>query len=269
MEDADRFEGHLDHLIRKTHPVSLEEVVAAIRARRTLPRRAVLITFDDARRDALEIAAPMLRERGLPGVACIVAGSLDTAEPFWWEEVEGLLPLNTTLPEFQSMGPRELVGALKILPDEQRIGAIDALRKADSTNVPRTPHLRREELPALESAGIAVANHSLSHPSLPRCPDEKVRSEIIAADEILRASVGHPLTAVTYPNGDWDRRVLATARDAGYEIGLLFDHRLAKLPPTDPLLVSRLRIDASASIDRLAITLSGLHPTLHRLRGGD
>jgi hypothetical protein len=31
--------------------------------------------------------------------------------------------------------------------------------------------------------------------------------------------------------------------------------------------ISRLRVDAHASLDRLRIILSGLHPSIHRFRG--
>jgi hypothetical protein len=51
-------------------------------------------------------------------------------------------------------------------------------------------------------------------------------------------------------------------------VAFLFDHRLAPLPLREPLRISRLRVNSDTSTDRFRIILSGLHPTVHRVRGG-
>lgn len=55
--------------------VDLDTVLAAL-AGEGLPRRALLLTFDDAYVDLLEVAAPLMAERGVPGVVFVVAGQL-------------------------------------------------------------------------------------------------------------------------------------------------------------------------------------------------
>lgn len=73
----DRFAEQLDRLIRGGWTfVDLDAMLAALRGERPLPRRAVLVTFDDAYEDLLEVAAPILDERGIPAVAFAVAGQL-------------------------------------------------------------------------------------------------------------------------------------------------------------------------------------------------
>ena len=44
-----------------------------------VPRKAVLLTFDDCYRDLLEIAAPVLKARGIPAIAFAVTASRPTA----------------------------------------------------------------------------------------------------------------------------------------------------------------------------------------------
>lgn len=56
--------------------VSLEQVLAAFDRGQPLPRRAVLVTFDDAYADLLHIAGPALSQRGIPAVAFAVAGQI-------------------------------------------------------------------------------------------------------------------------------------------------------------------------------------------------
>jgi peptidoglycan/xylan/chitin deacetylase (PgdA/CDA1 family) len=258
VDDPARFVAQLDHLVDAAAPQPLEAVVDAVHGRRALPARAVLITFDDGARSVYDEALPLLRERGLPAAAFVVTGLLDTDQPYWWTEVEALAGRE---------GPA-LVRRLKGVPDDDRLATIADLRRAASSPAPRVPNLRRHELRALESAGIAVGSHSHTHPCLPRCRDDKIRAEVADAHAVLTEALGHAPTAFAYPNGDCDGRTRQAVQACGYEVAFLFDHRLSPVTPRDPLRVSRLRVDSTTSLDRLSTTVSGLHPAMHRLRGG-
>jgi len=62
-------------------PVSLDAVIAHYVAGAALPRKAVLITFDDGYRDNLENAAPILLRHGYPAVIFIPTGFLEDDTP--------------------------------------------------------------------------------------------------------------------------------------------------------------------------------------------
>ncbi len=55
-------------------PVGLDELVAARRGQGRLPRRAVVITFDDGFRDCAQYAAPILQTYGFTATFFLVAG---------------------------------------------------------------------------------------------------------------------------------------------------------------------------------------------------
>lgn len=56
--------------------VEFAEVARCLRERELPPRRAVAITIDDGYRDNLEVAAPLLRQRGFPATVFLVSGKL-------------------------------------------------------------------------------------------------------------------------------------------------------------------------------------------------
>jgi peptidoglycan/xylan/chitin deacetylase (PgdA/CDA1 family) len=267
VRDADRFQRQLDHLAGTMRPVSLDQVIEATAGRAELPRRAVLITFDDGERSVLETAAPLLGQRGLPAVAFVVAGLLDTDEPFWWAEVEQLVGRGASASRSPGSDPRTLVQRLKRAPDEERLAVISQLRRASPGPRPRMPQLRSDELPALEAAGIVVGNHTFSHPCLPRCGEERLRSEIDDAHHLLGEALGHEPRAFAYPNGDWDGRAERLLADRGYAVAFLFDHRVSPMTPSHRLRISRVRVNSHTGLDRFAVIVSGLHPALHHARG--
>jgi peptidoglycan/xylan/chitin deacetylase (PgdA/CDA1 family) len=261
VRDAAQFAEQLDWVTANMTPVSLDLVRRHLLAREPLPSHPVLLTFDDGDRSVFKVAAPLLRARGVPAVAYVVAGLVDTDLPFWWSEVEELSAQGAS----PKRSPSELVRQLKRLPDSDRRAVLEGMRSQAGTVV-RMPQLTSEELRTLERDGVEIGNHSLTHPCLDKCDDEAIRREVVEAHESLAGALGHPPTSFAYPNGNWDDRVRRTVAAAGYDLAFAFDHRLVP-SGQDTLSLSRVRVDASADLDRFRILASGLHPWLHRLRG--
>jgi peptidoglycan/xylan/chitin deacetylase (PgdA/CDA1 family) len=265
IEDPILFGRHLDYVCHSMNAVSLDEVIEATKGR-DLPRHAVLISFDDNSRSIVDVAMPMLFKRGLPAVAFVVAGLLDTDRPLWVTEVEELVRLGGTATGFSALSPEALKQRLKSVPDQRRTAAIAELRQTSGANLISSGQLGRGDLSILESAGIAVGNHSLTHPCLPRCSEDKIEEEVSQAHEIIEAAIGHPPKAFAYPNGDFDDGVVQAVRATGYDVAFLFDHQGNALPFRHSLQLSRVRVDSTTSLDRFRIIVSGFHPALHQVR---
>jgi peptidoglycan/xylan/chitin deacetylase (PgdA/CDA1 family) len=120
----------------------------------------------------------------------------------------------------------------------------------------------------LEAGGIEIGNHTMTHPCLDRCDDDTVDRQVRGAHEFLRNALGRAPRAFAYLNGNWDVRAHRVLAAEGYQAGFLFDHRLSALMPPDALRISRLRVGTQTGLDRFAAIVSGLHPAVHRARGG-
>jgi peptidoglycan/xylan/chitin deacetylase (PgdA/CDA1 family) len=261
VPDVDLFAAQLDWLTTHMTPVSLDDVREHVVKGSALPPHPVLLTFDDGDRSVLEVAAPLLRARGVPAVVYVVAGLIGTDQPFWWIEVEQL----TAAGGAPGMSAQTLVRRFKRLPDSERRKCLQGMRDRVDERV-RTPQLNSEELRELERGGVEVGSHSLTHPCLDTCDDDTLGQEVHEAHALLTGMLGHPPVSFAYPNGNWDDRVRSEVASAGYQVAFTFDHRLVA-SPTDPLSISRIRTDASADLDRFRLLVSGLHSGLHHLRG--
>ena len=68
----DVFEAHVRKIARDYNVVSLDDVLSG-----RLPRRALLITFDDGYRSVVEVALPILRRLGLPSAFFVTGACLE------------------------------------------------------------------------------------------------------------------------------------------------------------------------------------------------
>jgi peptidoglycan/xylan/chitin deacetylase (PgdA/CDA1 family) len=266
VNDPESFDGHLAWLRRRFHPVSLEQVIAALDGGAGLPRRAVLITFDDGDRSMVTAALPRLTGHGMPAVAFVVSSLLDGQAPPWWRQVEAFRRQGVSSAALSQVAPGDEVAALKRLPDHERRAVLAELAAAAPAS-PTEPQLTRSDLTLLEAGGVAIGNHSYDHPCLDRCDDAEVERQLAAAHRDLTAALGHETRAFAYPNGNLDPRAEPVLSGLGYRLGFLFDHRSSPWPPPHPLRVSRVRVNSDSPPDRFRILASGLHSALHRVRG--
>jgi peptidoglycan/xylan/chitin deacetylase (PgdA/CDA1 family) len=266
VDDPEVFETLMDRVRRQYHPISVDELDRAINSGIDLPDRSVLITFDDGHRSVLEHGLPILVARGLPAVAFIVAGLLSTNKAFWWTAAVDLLAAGGRLTGHESLSESELIRHLKQVPNEHRIRAMTELEQSAGRPPAPQSQLKTQELGKLLSGGVAIGNHTWSHPCLNRCDPDTISDEIEQAHTSLSGALGASPRWFAYPNGDWAPEAETMLADLGYRLGFLFDHRLADVD-ADPLRVSRLRVNSDTTPDRFAIILSGLHPAIHRVRG--
>lgn len=73
-----------------------------------------------------------------------------------------------------------------------------------------------ERLRALTARGFTVGAHTVSHPHLRELSDGELRHELVDARLEIEDEVGRPCGLLAYPYGEYDDRVSAAARAAGY-----------------------------------------------------
>lgn len=145
--------------------------------------RTLAVTFDDAYRSTL-LARPILDELGLPGTVFVPTAYVGSPAPMSWDGID------------------EWVGG----PHESELHCMDA-----------------GELRALADAGWEVGAHTDTHPHLTRTDDDELARELAIPRARLEELMGTPCRSLAYPYGDFDGRVVAAARAAGYEAACTLD----------------------------------------------
>jgi peptidoglycan/xylan/chitin deacetylase (PgdA/CDA1 family) len=83
--------------------------------------------------------------------------------------------------------------------------------------VGRKHHMSWDEIRELDVEGMEIGCHTLTHLILTKLKSEEtLRREIIAAKVLIEAHIGHRVTSLAWPFGQYDERIVRIARDAGF-----------------------------------------------------
>ena len=282
------FREQMRHVARHYRVIRVDEVIDALRAGRALPRRSLLITFDDGCRDFAEVAWPILREFRLPVTVFVpTAYPDDPRRSFWWDRLHaafertrrphvdapcGRLDLRDAKARQSSFGAVQ--GLLKITPHADAMRLVDELCAALGEESPLPADvLGWDELRALAADGVAIGAHTHTHPALTQVSSEEARAEIQQSALVLRREIGGPLPPIfAYPFGDHDDRIVNVVRDEGFEFALTCQAGVNWLPGTDCLRLRRtgitMRTTPVVFSGRLTTAGAFVDQWRHRRQGG-
>jgi peptidoglycan/xylan/chitin deacetylase (PgdA/CDA1 family) len=149
--------------------------------------RLLAVTFDDAYRSVIELAAPILERHGVPATVFAPTDHIGSEQPMRWEGIE------------------------------QWLGGVDE---------PELVPMSWRELRELAERGWEIGSHTCSHPHLTRIGDDALADELARSKSTCEQELGAPCGSLAYPYGDLDGRVVEAAASAGYETAAALPSRL-------------------------------------------
>lgn len=210
--------------------VSVEQVVADWdaassagdrKAGRRSPR--VAFTVDDGYADALDVAAPVFADFDCPVTCFVVPEVVEGREWFWWDKVDHMLRRSGRKQfDFEVSGIRTLTAlgegdarraayfsiceSIKKLPAETVPDYLAQLSAALDVPIPESaPDVYRvlgwEAMREAERKGWRFGAHTMTHPVVGRCTDERAEWEIGASVQAVRANLQRPSELFCYPVG--------------------------------------------------------------------
>lgn len=279
--DTAAFRAQMEYLAENFNVLPLEESLERMNAG-TLPDRAAAITFDDGTQNLATQAAPVLRSLGLPGAVFLATDSMASGRLLWPDRLwlalarttepaldgssidVGAVPLRTATDRAKAF--RLVVNRLKDLPDGTRIDRLEAILTAlgaDDTDPGPFRMLTWDEARDMGRDGLITLHpHSVTHPILSRCTDDKVEREIADSCADIERETGSAPTIFAYPNGraqDFDERAKKELGRHGVRWALSTTSGFADRH-SDPLAVPRLLIGSNMSPKRFRLLVSGALP---------
>ena len=282
---ARAFARQLDYLASHYRVVPLSYLAELMKRGRELPPRVAALTIDDGYLDAYEIAFPVLRRYGVPATIFLVTAFVDR-KCWMWTDKPRFLALKTRATRLEadlggeklrmSLSGRasrlkaatELNSRLKALPDELKEATINSIASSLRVSLPELPpheycSLTWDQAREMESFGVEIGSHSVSHPILTNLDEAVLRAELKESKARLEAELGHAVKLFCYPNGNYDARVRRAVEEAGYTCAVTVEPGLND-GVSDMLALKRVHTEQDLA--RFAQATSGFEQVKNRFR---
>jgi peptidoglycan/xylan/chitin deacetylase (PgdA/CDA1 family) len=232
------FENQIIYLVKHYSILSLNELVDHVYEHQPLPKKAVVLTFDDGYKDNYTYAYPILKKYGVPATVFLTAGHIGSGELFWWDKITyvlhhtlcdvlelddiGSYPLKSTGERLRAAST--LVKKLGKLPEPEKNLLIEKIVNMSAVNIPADSGkeliLSWDEVREMNHGGIAIGAHTVTHPVLTKLLPEQAKREIIESRKIIEEKIGQPVTVFSYPGGKFSDKTASLLKDNGFRCAL-------------------------------------------------
>ena len=243
------FRNQVELLAREFRPMSLSEVSEYIRGNGEMPKRSVVLTFDDGYADNTETARPILNQVGVPAtfyatVSCIEEGILP------WPSRLRYAFRSTSLSEWTDTENKRWTLRSPSEREQAYLASCDVCcklsgraqdafvaRVAKELETCESPEARGlmmsyDQLRALVRHGHMIGSHTMTHPNMAYVTSDEARNELTESKRLLELKLGVPIKHFSYPcpalSPHWNAETLAETGMAGYETAVTTDNGLVR-----------------------------------------
>lgn len=261
-------------------PLKFADVLEAMDRSTALPRRSLIVTFDDGHFDNYTHAFPILKSTGVPATIFLSTQYIDRPEmAFWFDRVSQLLYFAPSgafeivqIDHRGSLGDvssrrsetEAVLRKLKHQPNALRLAALQELEQIFASHIPAEVAARRaamswNEIREMADAGIEFGSHTVTHPILSKLDEAEIVQELADSRAIIRSHIAQPVDTIAYPVGKvdaYDDRVTRAAKACGYRIGVSYESGNNRARSFDRYALRRLAVERYVSFGYFKSMLS-------------
>lgn len=232
------FDRQMTYVARHFNVIDLARLEAFVSEGIRLPKRPLLITFDDGYLDNYTYAYPILRHHQLPGVIFLITEKMTNPTPPWWDvcgyafkhtkRTQATLPVTgeADLSELKlkDTARETFMTAIKKLPEDQKQAAMKDLSAALDVPEPKFDQplfVSWDQVRELVQNGIACQPHTVSHPIMTRIDLAEQKRQLAESRAAVEKETNQRVIAFAYPNGtpgDYDAATQQALRETGYRM---------------------------------------------------
>ncbi len=281
------FESILLYVKKNYEPVGLDEFFQ--HTDRKYKRQPLIITYDDGYRDFIDYSFPLLKKYSLPASMFVVTDCIDRNTPTWTYLMDYFF-YNTKKLEVNNCDfglPIQEFNVTKWNTDEERIAYCKKFKQylkrvpnkkrteivqtfvTDFNDVQKPQNLMMtwEEIKQLQSEGVQIGSHSVSHPPLATIEDEnELKSELLDSAVRIKEVTGRFPSTISYPVGSYNSRVKMVSEQVGYKLGLAVNQRIFNTNRDDNFEIPRIELYNEDMI-KAKLRITGIYGKLKRMAG--
>jgi peptidoglycan/xylan/chitin deacetylase (PgdA/CDA1 family) len=124
----------------------------------------------------------------------------------------------------------------------------------DTDSEPEERICNRNDLRALEHAGVSIQSHGVSHRAFSTLGPDSQMAELAKSKSVLERILRKPVSAFAFPYGDTGSQpgsVTKRLKQAGYQAAFLYGGGACAWPPADPYRLPRLAMGPDTDLSAL------------------
>lgn len=247
MEAADA-ERNFGYLKQHYNIIGLNDYLDAVRNKKHLPNKAVVITFDDGHASNYTLL-PIIKRMQIPVTIFLCSSIVGTHRHFWFRHSTEIKPQVETL-------KKNLNG--------QRLETLRQYGFAQEQEYDEIQALSKEQIEEM-TPWVNFQSHTCFHPILPQSDYTTAENEIKDSKQQLEETFGLTINALSYPNGDYSERDIYLAQTAGYECGVTVDSGYNGIK-SNLFRLKRFSVNDAENTTELMVKACGCYALLkHRL----
>lgn len=255
------FEEQIQYLASSAEIIPLQEFHDHVEEGKPIPRKSVVVTFDDGYKDNLTIAAPILQKYGVPATFYIATGYISADEMKWEDQLSCLVrrsetrrvsvrlsgdevvyPLRNTAEKFKAVNA--LVGLMGHVSQAERMKVLEEMRTQfglECTHQAGVMMTWDDVRQLANTPGFSIGSHTVTHQHLTRIPLEAAEFELTASKTHLENEIGMQIKHFSYPYGDYNQDVISAAKQAGYASAVTIEYGQNNIA-SDPFRLKRVLV---------------------------
>ncbi len=265
-----QFESQVKYLKKHYNPVSIEQLVDFTEGKIKLPKRPVLITFDDGFLDNYENAFPILKRHNVPAVIYISTGYMGSKKIIWFDWLVSLVKVvdetslniseldkNYILGDIDSRNKvaTQICSDLKLVENDVRLKILSNLNKKyknvlSDLDVSQSQMMSWDNVREMDGSCVSFGSHTVSHPILSQLTGDELCNELEKSKDDIEINLGHKVDTISYPVGDFNafnQRVIDATKKAGYKLGFSYISGKDGLPLKNIFNIKRLHVERYCS----------------------
>ena len=261
------FRAQMELLSREYHPVSLDEVVDNLNSRKDLPKRSVVVTFDDGYTDNYEVAMPILNQLGIPATFYVTVDCVEQQKLPWPSRLRFAFRKTKLRALTDSRGKSwqlddsdyreraflascddccQLSGKVQ----EDFVRGVEQQLQAAAPDDLSSLMMSYDQIRNLAHHGHIVGSHTMTHPNMAYLTADEVKIELAESKERLERELKAPVQHFSYPcpalTPHWSEQTVAQSRSVGYDSAVTTNGGVTRCGD-NPLSLKRIRPTKTAA----------------------
>ncbi len=228
------------YLKSKYNIISLQSYIEAVENKKSIPQKALVITFDDGHKKNYDLL-PLIKKEGIPVTIFICSEIVNSNRHYWF--------LYDSLKKDSNY--------YKKLKNKNRLEELKAIGFNQNKEYQSRQSLDENEIIEM-SEFIDFQSHTMYHPCLDTCEDEEAFNELSQSKKNIEEKFGFKINAIAFPNGNFNEKTIALTKEAGYQCSLTVKYGVNNLK-SDLYRLKRISMNDTNNHDEFVLRSSGVY----------